>query len=132
MGNLLVVQYLQVDGSVNTLLNLVKEDNMEWITIYITGLEGFKKEISRKLEHASLHYMPGYMGNASDNYDMYWLDKDTALRLFKETIGAKIIWKYRIRFYDTLEKFIASQYQEVNTSLTQKDIALMDDMRKTA
>ena len=104
---------------------------MEWNTIYVTGLAGFKKELSRKLEQSSLHYMPGYVGNASDDYDMYWLEKDIALKQFKAAIGAKVIWKYRIRFYDTLEKFIASQYQEVSTALTQQDVQLMDDMRKT-
>lgn len=105
---------------------------MDWVTIYITGTEGFKSEVSRKLEQSTLNYMPGYMGNSLDDYDMYWVDKEVKLRLFKEAIGAKIIWKYRIRFYDTLEKFIASQYQETNTELTKKDIALMAEMRKIA
>lgn len=105
---------------------------MDWVTIYITGIEGFKKEISRKLEHSPLNYMPGYMGNSSGGYDMYWLDRNTDLRLFKEAIGAKIIWKYRVRFYETLEQFIASQHQEANTALTKQELDLIDDMRKMA
>ena len=107
-------------------------DKMDWNTIYITGLEGFKKEIARKLEQSELNYMPGYIGNTSVEHDMYWLAKDTNLKAFKEGIGAKAIWKYRIRFYDTLEKFISSQHNEINNMLTRQDLALIDDMRKIA
>lgn len=107
---------------------------MDWNTIYITGREGFKHEVARRLEHSDVNYMPGYMGAevGKNDHDMYWLDKTLDLRAFKEAIGAKAIWKYRIHFYESQEKFIASQNQNTNPSLfTKRDIALIESMRRT-
>ena len=104
---------------------------MDWITIYITGEKGFKAEVAKRLDHSELDYMPGYIGNTAEStdHDMYWIDKNLAIRDFKEAIGAKTIWKYRIRVYRTLEEFIASQNIE-NNSFTDSDNALIQEMRK--
>ena len=105
---------------------------MDWNNIYIVGNPGFKKEVARKLEHSELKFMPGYLGSVSvaTDYDMYWVDKSVSLRAFKEAISAKYIWRYRIRFYDTLEKFLATQEDGSNsTSITNQDQELMDEMR---
>jgi hypothetical protein len=108
---------------------------MNWNTIYITGSEGFKEEVRKKLEHADLKYMPGNIGSSADEGtdDLYWLDAATDLRLFKEAIGGKLVWKHRIRFFASLEDFL--EYQNTkNTSinLTPEDHALMDEMRSHA
>lgn len=111
---------------------LEKEELMDWNNIYIVGNPGFKKDVARKLEHSELKYMPGYLSNESGatDYDMYWVDKDLSLRDFKDAIGAKYIWRHRIRFYDSLEKFIASQNSGNNKDqLTDQDNALMNEMR---
>lgn len=105
---------------------------MDWNNIYIVGNHGFKKDVARKLEHSEINFMPGYLGNdyGATDYDMYWVDKLVDLRSFKEAVGAKYIWRYRIRFYNTLEKFLASQgTQTSNTTFTDHDNALIEEMR---
>jgi len=106
---------------------------MDWCNIYITGKQGFKKEVARRLEHSKLPHMPGYIGNSSDTceYDMYWISKNTSLRDFKMAVGAKTIWKYRIRTYQSLEEFITSQEKETS-SFSDNDLALIKEMRKSA
>ena len=111
---------------------LERRELMDWNNIYIVGNPGFKKEVARKLEHSELKFMPGYLGSVpvATHYDMYWVDKSVSLRAFKEAISAKYIWRYRIRFYDTLEKFLATQEDGSNsTSITNQDQELMDEMR---
>ncbi len=127
----------RISQNIKTVLNhpteelLEGETQMDWITIYITGEKGFKSEVAKRLDHSELDYMPGYIGNAAEStdHDMYWVDKNLAIRDFKEAIGAKAIWKYRIRVYRTLEEFIASQNIE-NNSFTDNDNALIQEMRK--
>ncbi len=106
---------------------------MDWITLYISGKPGFKQEAGRKLEQSKLKLMPGYIGNSASgsNYDMYWVEKQTSLRAFKLAVGAKAIWRYRIKFYLSLEEFIQSQEGE-STDFTEGDKALIKEMRKSA
>jgi hypothetical protein len=84
---------------------------MGWITIYITGKTDFREEVLRKLEGSNVKFMPGYTGTSSemDTHDLYWLQEKVDLREFKEAIGAKLIWKYRLNFFASLEAFIQSQ-----------------------
>lgn len=108
---------------------------MEWNNIYITGQPGYKKEVARKLESSDLNFMPGYIGSAAgaDDHDMYWLDKSVELRQFKMAIGAKLIWKYRIEFYPSLEAFISTQDEgKTNDAFTEKDLELIAEMRKAS
>src|ERR1700710_584320 len=108
---------------------------MNWSTIYITGIAGFKEEVRKKLEHSNLKFMPGNIGNYSDegSDDLYWLDEKTDLRKFKETVGGKLVWKYRLRFFANLEDFIAYQENKNSpTKFTPEDLALMDEMRMQA
>lgn len=85
---------------------------MNWVTIYIRGRAGFKDEVRRKLEYSRLEYMPGNSGDyaRAKTHDLYWLAEGTELREMKKVIGAKLVWKYRLRFYDNLEDFIASEH----------------------
>jgi hypothetical protein len=91
----------------------VKTENvrMGWITVYITGKADFREEVLKKLEASSVNFMAGYTGASSDmdTHDLYWLDERVDLRKFKEAIGSKLIWKYRLSFFTSLEAFIASQ-----------------------
>lgn len=84
---------------------------MGWTTIYITGKSDFREEVLRKLESSNVNFMPGYTGGSSDmdTHDLYWLDDKVDLRKFKEAIGSKLIWKYRLQFFISLEAFIESQ-----------------------
>jgi hypothetical protein len=84
---------------------------MGWITVYITGKIDFRDEVLKKLENSNVNFMPGYTGASSDmdTHDLYWLDEKVDLRKFKEAIGSKLIWKYRLNFFTSLEAFIESQ-----------------------
>ena len=81
---------------------------MAWHTIYITGNADFRTEVRKKLEYADPRFMPGYIENSSelDTHDLYWLDGRNNMRAFKQAIGAKLIWKYRLRFFHSLEAFL--------------------------
>lgn len=84
---------------------------MGWITIYITGKADFREEVRKKLESSDVNFMPGYTGASSemDTHDLYWLDERVDLRNLKLAIGSKLIFKYRLNFFTSLEAFIESQ-----------------------
>ena len=42
------------------------------------------------------------------------------MRALKEAIGAKLIWKYRMRFFSTLEDFMRSQ-AKAESELTDRE-----------
>lgn len=107
---------------------------MGWITIYITGKADFRDEVRKRLEGSHVNFMPGYTGASSDmdTHDLYWLDEKVNLRTFKEAIGSKLIWKYRLRFFSSLEAFIESQKNKKQTSeLTEEENALLLRMQET-
>ena len=84
---------------------------MGWITVYITGRSDFREEVLKKLDGSDINFMPGNIGAASDmdTHDLYWLDERVDIRKFRQAIGSKLIWKYRLRFFTSLEAFIESQ-----------------------
>lgn len=84
---------------------------MGWTTIYITGKGDFREEVLKKLEGSSVNFMPGNTGSSAGmaTHDLYWLDEKVDLRAFKQAIGSKLIWKYRLTFFATLEAFIEAQ-----------------------
>lgn len=84
---------------------------MGWITVYITGKADFREEVLKKLESSNVNFMPGNTGASSDldTHDLYWLDEKVSIRSFKEAIGSKLIWKYRLNFFTSLEAFIETQ-----------------------
>jgi hypothetical protein len=84
---------------------------MGWTTIYITGKSDFREEVLKKLEGSQVNFMPGNTGASSDMdmHDLYWLDERVDIRAFKQAIGSKLMWKYRLNFFATLEAFIESQ-----------------------
>lgn len=87
----------------------------------------------RKLEHSSLNFMPGYIDNSTTQvtHDLYWVDDQTDVRLVKEAIGSKIIWKYRLHFYTSLEAFLQAQDLEKNSSeLTKEELDMIAHMRE--
>lgn len=107
---------------------------MAWVTIYITGKGDFREEVGRKLEDSDLKVMPGYTGGTSGDSDliadMYWVDEKTSLREIKEAIGSKLVWKYRLRFYNSLESFIESQNaKKSSTEFTAEERALLAEIQ---
>ena len=115
-----------------------EEKTMNWTTIYITGQGDFRSELRKRLEHGDQRFMPGYVENSSemDTHDLYWLDGRTTLQLFKEAIGAKLIWKFRLRFFTTLEDFLTFEDRRKNPNAFTDDelsrIAAMQAMEDKA
>jgi hypothetical protein len=103
---------------------------MNWNTIYLTGRADFREEVRRKLDHTHLNYMPGYVDNSISSvmHDLFWLDESIDLSVFKEAIGSKLIWKYRLRFYTNLEEFVQSQNQKLDGKLTKEELEMIAAM----
>jgi hypothetical protein len=105
---------------------------MGWVTIYITGKEDFRDDVREKLESSDLNLMPGYNGGSTDPHlftDLYWIDEKLTLRQVKEAIGSKLVWKYRLKFYGSLEAFLESQNAgKNNMNLNAEEQALLAEM----
>jgi hypothetical protein len=107
---------------------------MGWVTLYITGKEDFREEVGKKLEDSDLNVMPGYTGGSTVEggvySDMYWIDEKLKLRDLKEAIGSKMVWKYRLNFYTSLESFIESQNKKKSSSdFTAEERALLAEIQ---
>lgn len=105
---------------------------MNWVTLYIKGKSDFREEVRRKLRHSELNFMPGYMEGSDANTvsDMYWIDERIKLRDVKEAIGGKLIWKYRLRFFTTLETYLQSEQRPDNsTTFTDDEMNMIEEMR---
>jgi hypothetical protein len=81
---------------------------MNWTTLYITGRNDFRDDVRKKLENSKLDVMSGYLesSTAKGHWDLYWINDQYTLRDVKEAIGSKLVWKYRLRFFQDLEEFI--------------------------
>jgi hypothetical protein len=108
---------------------------MGWVTLYITGKEDFREDVGEKLEDSSLKLMPGYTGGTQTGdqfHDMYWIDDTVKLRDVKGAIGSKLVWKYRLQFYTSLEAFVESQNPKKNaTEFTAEERALLAEIKST-
>lgn len=107
-------------------------NSMVWLTVYITGKADFREEVLKKLNASNLHFMPGYTGASVDldTHDLYWLDERIDMRDFKRAIGGKLVWKYRLNFFTSLEDFI--EFQNMNKKsleFTSEEKALLAKMK---
>jgi hypothetical protein len=106
---------------------------MGWVTIYITGKGDFRQDVGKRLEDSDLKLMPGYtggpVGESEQITDMYWIDDKVTIREVKEVIGSKLVWKYRLRFYTSLESFIESQNpRKTSSEFTAEERALLAEI----
>lgn len=102
------------------------KEYMGWTTIYIQGKSGCATEVLRHLEQSDVHFMPGSV-SGEKNVALYWVDDKTGLRDFKKAIGSKTIFKYRLRFFTSLEKVNELKSVEGNT-LTPQEESMIRDM----
>lgn len=100
---------------------------MSWNTLYITGKEGFKEKVLESLEDSDLSIMPGSTGNEQDII-LLWIDDSLSLRSLKKAIGSKIVFRYRLQFFNTLEEW--QKVQGVVTSLTDREEAMIREMNE--
>jgi hypothetical protein len=99
---------------------------MSWNTLYITGKVGFKEKVLENLD-SDLPIMPGSTGNDQDII-LLWVDENLPLRKLKKAIGSKIVFKYRLRFFPTLEEL--QSLQSKDTSLTDREEAMIRKMNE--
>lgn len=76
---------------------------MGWVTLYISGKPDFEQEVLHHLGRSGFAFLPG----SSDESDLtlYWVNDTAKIHAFKKAIGAKTIFKYRLRFYTSVEVF---------------------------
>ena len=87
---------------------------MSWVTVYIRGRSGFRKEVLAKLERT---WLTGSY-EASNELIMFWIEDASMLRSLKIAIGSKLILKFRLHFFTDLNlhlKFERKQSTEFST-----------------
>lgn len=102
---------------------------MGWSTLYIHGKPGCGQDVLDKLERSSIGFMPGSM-SGEQNVTLYWVDERTTMRDFKKAIGSEIVFKYRLRFFNSLESLHEFQDQQIRSkdSFTPQEQALIRKM----
>lgn len=102
---------------------------MGWSTLYIYGKSGFEREVLDQLEHSSIGFMPGST-TGEENSALYWVDDHTNMRDFKKAVGSAIVFKYRLRFFSTLEGLHEFQDQRLisTDTFTPQEQALIRKM----
>jgi hypothetical protein len=99
---------------------------MNWTTIYISGKPGFHKEVFYHLEQSDFSFMPG---TADDHgLALFWVDENADVREFKKAIGAKTVFKYRLRFYRSIEEFDQIQTRKKSNVFTSEEQAMVKKM----
>ena len=99
---------------------------MDWSTIYVNGKPGFKEEVLRNLEGSRFPYMPGTSEN--DSLMLFWIDERSSLRDFKKAIGSKTVFKYRLQFYPSIEKYYEVIRNSREVTFTPQERALISEM----
>lgn len=83
---------------------------MGWVTVYIRGKSGFKSDVQHQLEHARIDYLPGFANERG--VALYWIPEDLSLRDFKKAIGAKTVFKHRLKFFTSVEEFVETKFNK--------------------
>ena len=83
---------------------------MGWITVYIRGKSGFEEEVLDRLNGSDFPFMPGT--SYEKGLMLCWIPDKRTLRSFKQEIGSKIVFRYRLRFYTNVEALIEQQHNK--------------------
>jgi hypothetical protein len=83
---------------------------MSWVTVYIRGRNGYRKEVLAKLERT---WLPG-SHEANNGLLMFWIEDTSKLRSLKIAIGSKLIFKYRLHFFTDLDFHLKAEKRQSN------------------
>ncbi len=73
--------------------------------------------------------MPHLPGSPeSDSVCLVWVDERTSLRDLKKAIGSKTVFKYRLQFYPSIEKYYASLPKDSDVNFSTEQKALITEM----
>ena len=101
---------------------------MGWTTIYIQGKSGCTAEVLRNLERSDVRFMPG-SAFGEKNIILFWVDEKTSIRDFKLAIGSKLVFKYRLRFFTSLERVNEFETDKVDgNALTPQEESMIREM----
>lgn len=100
---------------------------MNWSTLYISGKEGFREDVLKNLNDSDFAFMQGY--SEANDLALYWIDEKANLRDFKKAIGSKVVFKYRLQFFTSVEEFIESARNVKSNSFTKEEQALIRKMK---
>ena len=109
-----------------------KKETIQWVTLYLTGNEDFRKEVREAMDRTELKFMPGFVETQPTGvtHDLYWVDALTPLRQLKEAIGAKLIWKYRLKFYCSLEDYMKASAPSEESGFNEGERRLISEMNR--
>lgn len=97
-------------------------------TIYIKGIKKYKASLIKGLDKSNLIDGVDYIqGLAGEDHALYWLNENLSLREFKLAIGAKFVFKHRMRFYDTIEEMNPAKNED---GLSDHEITLMNKIKE--
>lgn len=104
---------------------------MNWNTIYITGKSGFWADVNDRLSGADVMHMVGSLEHLPEDVcrGVYWLADNETLEDFKYAIGAKLIWRYRLRFTNDAEAEISTVRKRAPERFTERERKLIQKMR---
>jgi hypothetical protein len=99
---------------------------MSWSTIYIHGRTGFKKAVEEKLKSSWLHGYP----ETELELMMFWQREESTLRDFKMAIGSKLIFKYRLEFFSSVDEYLQLEKKKPDTGFSKQENQLVRKMIK--
>lgn len=74
-------------------------------TIYIKGIKKYKDALIKGLKKSDLREGRDFIqGLAGKDHALYWINENLDLREFKLAIGAKYVFKHRLKFFNTIEE----------------------------
>jgi len=98
-------------------------------TIYIKGITHYKKYIRKTVLKSELKEGQDFIeGYAGQDHALYWLNENIDLRTFKRAVGAKYVWRHRIRFYESIEEMNKKTKKE--DDFNSEDLALLNKIKK--
>ena len=93
------------------IINLRANQNanrMSWVTVYMRGRKGFRREVLAKLERT---WLPG-SHEANKDLLMFWIEDISKLRSLKIAVGSKLIFKYRLHFFTDLDSNLKAEKRQ--------------------
>jgi len=99
---------------------------MSWSTIYIHGRTGFKQAVEDKIKSNWLHGYP----ETDLELMMYWQREESTLRDFKLAIGSKLIFKYRLQFFSSVDEYLQLEKKKADISFSKRENQLVRKMIK--
>jgi hypothetical protein len=97
-------------------------------TVYIKGIGKCKSKVAKALRKSELqegdHYIEG-VANMPQTL-LYWKTSRISLKDFKKGIGADIVWKHRLKFYEDIENLVV---KEELGKFTTEELDLINEYR---